>query len=172
MTGRGKDLLRKASDTPGLVALGHYSILPTLAAACGARVAMVATGSYGWAYLVLLAGVPFLVAVGVHTNAMCPRCPIVAPGDHAEAIIKFRRPLHFVHAPLSSGVIWSLVAAFIGLTLTYHPLLACVPMCGVLLVAERAVRIHSRLRPWCPECRNGGAGARTKPLVDAGGNKS
>jgi hypothetical protein len=36
------------------------------------------------------------------------------------------------------------------------PIGSAVPVIAFLLVEYRAIRLHSRLRPWCPYCRGGG----------------
>jgi len=155
-----KRLVRRLVNASGLVALGHYALIPCAVLAIGMRVALVATGgSYLAAYAVGAAMLPFLVGLIAHGSGLCPRggCAVLISSQPAAEARRLAWWLRHVHHQLTSKVTLGLVGAWFVLTFVLvRPIASGVPVVALLLVEMRAVQVHSRLRPWCPECNGRG----------------
>lgn len=120
-----------------------------------------------------------------HGRVLCRRCLDEAPWlDPQGEVNKHARQLRLWHSPRRPHLLWGILAAFIVTTLFasaaagHHHLLPMpqwvgatissalyLGVLGTMMVVFTALDQHKRLRPWCPDCRNGGRGPRTRPTV-------
>lgn len=153
-----KAMTRRLVQAPGLVTLGHFAPWPCALLALGMRVAAVLWG-YAACYAVGAALLPFLVALLAHGSGICARgaCGVLMSATPADEAARYRWWLHHVHHQLTSKVTWSLLVAWFVITFVIvNPILSAVPVIALLFIELRAIRLHSRLRPWCPWCGRGG----------------
>lgn len=153
-----KAMTRRLVQVPGLVALGHYSGWPCGVLAFAMRVALVVWG-YPACYALGALMLPFLVALVAHGSGICQHggCAVLMSATPTEAAARYRWWLHHVHHQFTSKVTWSILAAWFVLTfIVVNPIASGVPVVALLVVELRAVRLHSRLRPWCKWCNGRG----------------
>lgn len=149
---------RSLARAPDLAALGHYALWPCALLALGMRVAAVLWG-YAACCAVGAVLLLFLLGLLVHAGGICTRgsCGVLmsaTPTDEAE---RYRWWLHHAHHQFASKLTWALLISwFVTTFVIVNPILSAAPVIVLLYVELRAIRLHSRLRPWCPQCRRGG----------------
>jgi len=153
-----KAMTRRLVQVPGLVTLGHYAGWPCALLALAMRVAAVLWG-YAACYAVGALLAPFLLALLAHGSGICTRgaCGVLMSAIPADEAERYRWWLHHVHHQFTSKVTWALLASWFVITFVIvNPILSAVPVVALLFVELRAIRLHSRLRPWCPWCNGRG----------------
>ena len=158
MKAAARKLSRRLADCRRLVTLGHYALVPVAGTVVAMRVVAAITGSYLACYAVSVPLVVLLPALAAHGVGMCTRgtCALISANPGEEAV---RRAwwLRHVHAALRSRLTWALLVAWFVLTFVLAwPVASAIPIIVGLVVEVRALRLHSALRPWCPECGHGG----------------
>jgi hypothetical protein len=161
-----KVMTRRLVQVPGLVTLGHYAGWPCAVLALAMRVAAVLWG-YAACYSVGALLLPLLAALMAHGSGICTRggCAVLMSATPTDAAHRYRWWLHHVHHQLTSKATWSLIAVWFVLTfVVVNPIASGVPVVALLALELRAIRLHSRLRPWCRWC-NGRGGPDEPPAV-------
>lgn len=153
-----KAVVRRLVEVPGLVTLGHYSLIPCAVGAFGMRVAVVMSG-YALAYTVGALMLPFLLGLLAHGAGICDRgkCAVMISTQPTAEAQRQRWWLHHLHHQLRSRLTWALLASWFVLTFVIvNPIASGVPVVALLFVELHAIGVHSRLRPWCPWCNGRG----------------
>lgn len=153
-----KAIARHLAQVPGLVVLGHYCFIPAAVITVAMRVAAVVSG-YLACYLIGALLLPVLAALVAHGGGICTHggCAVLISATPTDAVQRYRWWLWHTHHQLKSRVTWALLAVWFVLTFVIvNPILSAVPIVAFLAVELRALRLHSRLRPWCPWCGRGG----------------
>lgn len=167
-------LVRRLVGVHWLVVLGHYSALPAAAAAVAIRVVLVVTGSLAWAYLVVLALLPFVLALLAHgCGGICDRgrCAVLISAQPSAEAERQRYWLWWTHHQFRSRLTWALLAWWAVFTFVIvMPLMTIPPVLLTLWLGLHAIQTHSRLRPWCPWCNGRGGDDRPDEAPPPGGD--
>ncbi|MEY9840677.1 hypothetical protein [Streptacidiphilus sp. EB103A] len=154
---------RRPTPRPWQSVLAHHGLwimLVAVPATCA--LALTAHGRtglqvcYGTGLLVI--AYVLLMVFGHHTDSLCVLCAVRLPDNgsaQAERRGTWLRTTHRtrIAAPIGVGALWVLSWVFAATT-AGHLLLA---LAGLLLVAVLVLnRVHGRLQPWCPWCRDEG----------------
>lgn len=157
--------LRRLVDIRSLVWLGHYALIPIIISAVMIRVAAVAWGWLG--YLVMLPPLTLLiVAVLAHGSGICPRgkCAVIMNTNPSAEATRRAWWLHHAHHQFTSKITLAILGVWFVLTfVTVNTIMSSVPVIALIVLELRAIQIHSRLRPWCPECFGGGPDDQQPP---------
>lgn len=145
----------------GLTGYALVAILPTEHWTFAAGLALGLPAAL--AFLGFIEGMRYAI---LHTGLTCDYCMDRITVNGQEEAQRRKRALRLMHrwslpveslAALLSFLVLPIVTLLTGLWWLAIPALAPLPW---MVWTAYLLRVHSRLQPWCPDCRNGGWGPR------------
>lgn len=153
--------------------VGHHQ-LPALALIGSTAAATSVTGAEWDDWAPVAACWVWLAGVVAHQARMCVRCASAVPADGQARAVAWRRWLRGWHAmvarPVTTGVGYLALVAVV-VALSTPPLGVVAVVYGAPAVWGLAARRHGLVRPWCPQCRDGGGGWGHVPVGPPPGDR-